>query len=88
MLNFKINEYISLHLENGITNIYVKGAYFNQCKFLLMNIPIQDIEKYNEITSIDEMVEKLDNSMEDRERSPIWLSPEEKFWAHCSNLQV
>lgn len=33
MREFKVNEYITLKLEGGKTNIYVKGQLFNQCKF-------------------------------------------------------
>ena len=33
---FKINEYITLRLEHGDTNIYVNGGLFNQCKFLML----------------------------------------------------
>ena len=35
---FKINDYITLKHENDRTNIYVKGRFFNQCKYLLINI--------------------------------------------------
>jgi len=27
---FKVNEYITLKFEDGYTNIYVKGEFFNQ----------------------------------------------------------
>ena len=37
-MEFKINKYITLKLENCKTNIYVEGELFNQCKFLLLNI--------------------------------------------------
>ncbi len=42
MKEFKVNEYITLKLEGIKTNIYVKGQLFNQCKFLLLNIPIEN----------------------------------------------
>lgn len=35
MEKFKINEFITLKLENGTINIYVNGQYFNQCMYLL-----------------------------------------------------
>lgn len=87
MLEFHINEYLSLKLEQGKTNIYVKGNLFNQCKFLLLNIPIHQVESIEEIESIDEAAEKLDKSMEDS-KIKFRISPKEEFWAHCSNLQV
>ena len=54
MKEFKINEFLTLKLEEGETNLYVKGEYFHQCTYLMLNIPIEDISKYDEIESIDE----------------------------------
>ena len=61
---FKVNKYITLKLEDQITNIYVKGDLFKQCKFLLINILIDKISLFDEIESIDEAAEKLDRSLE------------------------
>ncbi|MFX1378377.1 MAG: leucine-rich repeat domain-containing protein [Promethearchaeota archaeon] len=78
-----------MKLEGGKTNIYVKGRIFQQCMYLLLNIPVEQIEDYNEIESIDEAAEKLDRSMEGNHnfltRS---ITPEEEFQGHCSNIQV
>lgn len=49
MSEFTINNFVSLKLEDGKTNIYILGEEFIQCKYLLMNIPVQDIELYDEI---------------------------------------
>jgi Leucine-rich repeat (LRR) protein len=93
MLEFRVNDFIKLKLgKDGITDIYVFGKKFIQCKFLLMNIPIRETGLYDEINSIDEAVEKLDKSLdlgnlegyEIRKKIP----PEVEFWGHCSNLQV
>ena len=64
MTEFKVNDYIELRLENGHTNIYVNGMLFNQCRYLMLNIPVEDIPKYDEIDSIDDAIEILDRSME------------------------
>ena len=89
---FKVNEYITLKLEKGInaikTVIYVNGKPFDQCKFLLLNIPVDGITSFDEIVSIDEAAEKLDHSMEGDGLYPYEIPPETEFWAHCSNLQV
>ena len=85
MHEFKVNEYITLKLENGSTNIYVKGTLFRQCKYLLLNIPQQESQKYAEIDSIDEAEKKLDRSME---LDHSIIPPETEFWGHCSNLQA
>ena len=61
---FKINNYLSLKLENGKTVIYVKGKRFIQCNYLLLNIPQNEVRRFEEIKSIDESVEKLDKSLE------------------------
>jgi len=92
MINFKINQYLSLKLDEGITNIYVNDELFSQCKFLLLKInksnPIQEA-LIDEIISIDEAEEKLDGSMEEgNPDNVISIPPETEFWGHCSNLQV
>ena len=88
---FKINKYLSLKLENGKTNIYVNDRIFKNCRFLLLDIPVDEVEEFYEIESIDEAEEKLDHSLEPigryRHNSNI-IPPETEFWAHCSNLQV
>jgi hypothetical protein len=92
MLEFRINDFITLKLEDNKTNIYVLGEEFVQCKYLLMNIPIQDIEIYDEINSIDEASERLDTSLDLGNPEGFHLrkelSAEVEFWGHCSNLQV
>ncbi|MFX0002190.1 MAG: leucine-rich repeat domain-containing protein [Candidatus Hodarchaeota archaeon] len=82
---FKINQYIKLKLEGGRTNIYVNNRLFRQCMYLLLNIPINRIEEYDEIRSIDEAATKLDRSMERDHRK---VPPETEFWGHCSNIQA
>jgi len=70
---YQVNQFITLRLVGGRTNIYVKGQLFNQCKYLLLNIPKQSIEKYETIDSIDEAAEVLDRSMEGSGRSRVNL---------------
>ncbi|MFX0000103.1 MAG: leucine-rich repeat domain-containing protein [Candidatus Hodarchaeota archaeon] len=89
MREFEINKYLKLKLEGGRTNIYVKGRRFQQCMYLLLNIPIDRIEDYDEIESIDEAAEKLDRSMEGHHNNLGGrITPEEEFQGHCSNIQV
>lgn len=42
MQEFKVNDYITLKLENNTTVIYVDNKRFNQCKFLLMDGPARE----------------------------------------------
>lgn len=87
MREFKINEYITLKLENRKTNIYIADQLFNQCKFLLLNLPLDELNTINEIKSIDDAAEILDHSMEVR-RNFVPILPETEFWGHCSNIQA
>ncbi len=84
---FRINNYLTLRLENNKTQIYVLGEKFEQCKSLFINISINEIKSLYEL-SIDEMVEKSDFSSESDDLAQISLTSESEFWAHCSNLQV
>lgn len=94
MQEYKVNDYITLRLEGKETNIYVKGKRFRQCKFLLLQIPIDKITDFDDIESIDEIAERLDRSLEPRANlhgqliRNNELPPETEFWGHCSNMQV
>ena len=84
---FKINDFLTLKLQNNRTNIYVKNRIFTQCMYLLLNIPVDRIRDYDPIDSIDEAAEVLDRSLEGS-RSQYIITPEEEFVGHCSNIQV
>ncbi|TKJ20464.1 MAG: hypothetical protein CEE43_12360 [Promethearchaeota archaeon Loki_b32] len=88
MKEFKVNEFITLKLVDNKTEIFVKNQMFRQCKFLLITIPIEQIDAYKELESIDEAAEKLDKSLERDNSSHFQIPPEVEFWAHCSNIQV
>ena len=87
MIEFKVNDYLSLRFEDEKTIIYVAGKRFRQCINLLLDIPVDDIREFDQIDSIDEAAEMLEKSMED-EDLPIIIPPKVEFWGHCSNLQV
>ncbi len=89
MSEFRINRYLTLKVEGVRTIIYVAGKRFIQCKFLLLNIPINKVKSLEELKSLDEITEKLDNTLEHPgEREDVYIDPRTEFWAHCSNLQV
>ena len=88
MKEFKINEFLTLKLEDGKTNIYVKGEHFDQCKFLMLNIPIDETHKFEEIESIDEAADILGWTEEEQEGVEYEIDHDTEFWGHCSNLQV
>ena len=72
--------------------IYVNGERFINCKYLLLNVPIEKMTRIENLLSIDEISDNLDKSMEYEslllpETVPL-IPPEVEFWGHCSNLQV
>jgi len=91
---FKVNDYITLKLEFDTweeyweTVIYVNERRFDQCKFLLLDIPIEEIKTFDEIESVDEAAEKLNRSLENIDKHSGGIPPDVEFWGHCSNLQV
>ena len=85
---FKVNEHITLRLEEDKTIIYVDDEPFDQCKYLLLNIPVEEISSFDEIDSVDAAAERLDHSEEPREGKVQNIPPEVEFWGHCSNMQV
>ena len=88
MLEFKIDEFITLKLENGKTNIYVEEKLFKQCKFLLLHIPVKNIDELDEMETVDEVAGRLNQSLEHEGNNLENISPEVEFWAHSSNLQT
>ena len=86
MEEFKVNAFITLRLVDDKTVIYVSRKKFIQCKFLLLSVPISQMESEEGIKSIDEAAEKLDSRLEGD--TPQIIPPEVEFWGHCSNLQV
>ncbi len=92
MMEYKINDFITLKLEDNKTIIYVFGEPFNQCKFLMLVIPDEDAFKLEKVNSIDEAAEKLNRGLEpDSETVDFYsnqIDPRTEFWAHSSNMQV
>jgi hypothetical protein len=90
MREFRVNKFIVLKCEEGKTALYVNGKPFIQCKYLLLQIPIEHINELDGINSIDEAAENLSHILEpydDFERIDK-IEPKTEFWGHCSNLQA
>jgi len=71
-LEYKINDYMTLKLENNETNIYVNNQYFKQCKYLFIHIPNdkETIKKYDTIDSIEE-AEHVSKQLSEKEFNKI-----------------
>ncbi|KKN01978.1 hypothetical protein LCGC14_1122330 [marine sediment metagenome] len=83
-MEFEVNRYIKLKLEDEKTNIYINDEFFSLCKHLLISIPRTGINSFDSISSIDEVT----SNQNLREQNQNEISPEEEFMGHCSNLQA
>jgi hypothetical protein len=82
----KINEYITLKLGHNLKiKLYVNNEEFYQCRSVLLYFPQNEIQEYENIESIDEAIDKNQESIV---TSLYRLDPETEFWGHCSNLQA
>jgi len=99
MIEYEINEFLALKLEEGKTHIYVNGKRFRQCTRLAITIPKQSIPIYNSIDSIDEAADLYQKHLYQNKivegpnarvlRDEVHdITPEQEFWGHCSNLQA
>lgn len=98
--NYEVNEHITLKLEDDKTFIYVGGEKFKHCMQLVLQIPLQDMDEYAEINSIDEAarlyktihnneIKEAHNGLERfSENQDHSITPEQEFWGHCSNIQA
>ncbi|MBD3342713.1 MAG: hypothetical protein GF353_26675 [Candidatus Lokiarchaeota archaeon] len=100
-LTYNVNEYLSLKLLEGKTQILVGEKVLQQCKMLVMNIPRPEVRKLEKINSMDELIEFAEkNGLTQEEVEEdffnsgkeydynIDITQEEEFWAHCSTIQV
>ncbi len=96
MLDFKVNKFITLRLEDGNSNIYVNNKLFKECKYILVKSKVENLIEISKIKSVDELAEfsvdviaeKLNHVLEHDEIEEIDIPAEVRFWAHCSNLQT
>ncbi len=76
MKEFKINDYITLKLEGTATNLYLNEVLFEQCKYILFSIPVDQINSFDKYNSIDEIASKLDHSMSTSQNVYEKITPE------------
>ncbi len=80
-----MNEFISLKLENGETNIYVNGKRTYMCKYLLISIPYYEVDQFDHYATMDEIIKA---SGGETGAKATKLDPIEEFHGHCSNIQA
>ena len=97
--SYQINDYITLKFEDGFTQIYINGEAFMHCIRLILHIPYSEVEKYDEINSIDDAIDiyrksLYQNNIVEGPGARIVhgfthdIQPEEEFRGHCSNIQA
>ena len=87
MLTFKINNYLTIKLENLHTNIYIEGSeLFLHCKMLTVDLPDSTVEILENIDSMDQVIDSMKRWKKDNSLATV--PAESQFWAHCSNFQV
>jgi len=90
---FVVNEHLDVVLDDkGRSIILIDGVEFDVCMRLVLNIPLEDVEGYDTIESIDEAADRhatlFENTGFEKEVKAVSISPEEEFLGHCSNLQA
>ncbi len=81
-MEYSINKFLELKLENNNTVIYVDKKPFILCKGIFIEVPVESESLDTETYSIDELSEKS------KQHFLHNIPPETIFWAHCSNMQV
>jgi len=83
---FEINEYITLKLIFSKTLIYICDSLFLTCQKVALSLFPSEFGKYENFNDIDDIIQYYKSSKIPQEK--VTISPEEEFWAHCSNLQA
>jgi DNA-binding Xre family transcriptional regulator len=85
----KLNQYITVklygHRSFKSTLIFIDNKYFMMCFHLILNLKPNNLEKYDEIRSIDEII---NNPIYQEGNQDFELEGEQEFIGHCSNLEV
>jgi Leucine-rich repeat (LRR) protein len=92
-MEYQINKFLTLKLENNRTVIYIDGKPFYHCQRAVLKIPINEFvipydDTINNVKSIDEMIELYSSSEYENEYDNYTVTPEEEFHVHCSNIQA
>jgi hypothetical protein len=89
-MEFKVNNFITLKLERNKTKIYINQEFFRQCKYLLLDILVDEFypDSVRDIKSIDDAAKNLNRSLEGEyfktKNDERLIPPDIEFWGHCS----
>jgi len=88
-MEFAVNEYITLKLENNKTIMYINGEEYNLCCGVLVNVAgdCPRLPGGNQ-GSVDFIIDSCQYKSTFNAEIRKKVTPEEEFWAFCSNLQV
>lgn len=87
-MDFVINDYIRLVLEDNKTIIYFDNKPFRICKGLVLDLSIDELYKLQGFSTIDEQIQYLQVVGDDVEAQSFEISPLDEFFVHCSNIQA
>ncbi|KKL92599.1 hypothetical protein LCGC14_1883080 [marine sediment metagenome] len=84
---YRVNDLLSVRLEGDSVMIYIADKPFNTCKSIALNIPLDNVKKFDEIDSIDDITDNLVRytGWYDRKYN---ISLETELFAHYSNLKT
>jgi hypothetical protein len=87
---YSFNKYILLRKDKKRANIYVNKEKFIQCRRLILNIPISEINVFDDIDSLEEAKKKLYYLRKEKKikEKKLRLKLSDEFWGHCSNLSA
>ena len=85
-----IDEHITLKLILDKTLIYVCGGLFLTCQKIVLTLAPTDFKDYEGFTGIDDILEfyHAEGRPLEVKENKLSITPEEEFWAHCSNMQA
>lgn len=83
---FQVNEFISLKLIFSKSLIFIQDDLFMTCQKVALNILPGKVGMYDDFNNIDDVIDFYKSQTPSG--GEISITPEEEFWAHCSNMQA
>ncbi|KKN61851.1 hypothetical protein LCGC14_0517830 [marine sediment metagenome] len=83
---FQVNKFISLKLIFEKSLIYICDELFLACNKVALSLAPSKFEEYSDFDDIDKIIDFYKSKFYPKEE--VMITPEEEFWAHCSNMQA